>query len=180
MKKKQQQILVMLIGGFVLFLFIYYKLLLSPINKGISEKIKLIDEKSKKLQKAILLAESLPLLKQETQILELQIAELEKKLPTKPNIPELIKIIGKVSQAYNIKISNITTKSIDTSAEKYSEIPFSISFTANYHSLGQFLTNIAQEKRIFAVKDLVMTYTPTTSKDNYLNVNCIIFSYALK
>lgn len=180
MKKQQQQVLLAIIVGFVLFVLFYFKVLLLPLNKGISEKVRLIEEKTKKLQEAILLAESLPLLKQQTELLQLQIADLEKKLPNKPDIPELIRIINKESQYYNIKLTNITIKEIDTSPKEYIEIPFSVNFTANYHTLAQFLTSIAQQKRIFAAKDLVISYMPTGSKDNYLNVSGVIFSYALK
>lgn len=178
--KKQQQTLVVILSIFVLFVFFYFRMLLIPLNRGISEKVRLIEEKSKKLQEAILLAESLPLLKQQTEILQLQIADLEKRLPNKPDIPELIKIINKESQYYNIKLTNITIKELDTSAREYIEIPFSVNFTANYHSLAQFLTSIAQQKRIFAARDLVINYSPTTTKDNYLNVSGVIFAYALK
>ncbi|MEN3013052.1 MAG: type 4a pilus biogenesis protein PilO [Endomicrobiia bacterium] len=181
--KKQQQTLIGIIVAFGIFVLFYFRVLLLPLNKKISEKIRLIGEKNKKLQEAILLQESLPLLQQQTEALKIQVADLEKKLPNKPDIPELIKIISRVSSYYNIKISNITTKEMDTSAKDYNEIPFSISFTTNYHNLAQFLASIAQEKRIFAARDLVLTYSAGSSagsKDNYLNISGVIFSYVLK
>lgn len=178
--KKQQQLLIGILAGFILFVFFYFRILLLPLNKGISEKIRLIEEKSKKLQEAILLAESLPLLKQQTEFLQLQIADLEKRIPNKPDIPELIRIINKQSQYYNIRLTNITIKELDTSPKEYIEIPFSVNFNTNYHSLAQFLASLAQEKRIFAARDLIVNYVGTTSKDNYLNISGIIFAYALK
>ncbi|MCS7227687.1 MAG: type 4a pilus biogenesis protein PilO, partial [Endomicrobia bacterium] len=172
--KKEQQSLVLVIVCFIIFVVIYFNLLFLPLNKQISVVKQKISEKSSELKKAKMLKAQLPQLKRETQMLELQIAELEKKLPTKPDIPELIKIISKDSQYYNVKILNITTKDIVTTPKDFNEIPFSINFITNYHNLAQFLTSIAQGKRIFAARDLVLSYSPSGDKSNYLNGNCTI------
>ncbi|MCX7956472.1 MAG: type 4a pilus biogenesis protein PilO [Endomicrobia bacterium] len=180
--RKEYQPLIIAVIGFIFFVFVYFNLMLQPVNKEIAEKTRILDEKSKKLQEAIILAESLPLLKQETQFLQVRIADLEKKLPTTTNIPELLRILSKQSQYYNIKISNIYTKEIDSSAQEYNEIPFSINFTTSYHNLAKFLTSIAQADRIFSAKDLIISYSGSSKeqKDNYLSGSCTLFSYTLK
>lgn len=178
--KKEHQVLIFIGVGFIGLLIVYFNFLLSPLNKKITVVKQEIDKKSRELREAKMLEQQLPQLKQETQMLQSLIAELEKKLPTKPNIPELIKIISKDSQYYNVKISNIITKDIVTSAKEFNEIPFSINFITNYHNLAQFLTSIAQGKRIFATRDLMLNYTPSSDKSNYISGNCTIFSYTLK
>ncbi len=179
--KKQQQTLVVIAIALIGFIFLYFNFLWSPLNKQIAQTKKTIGEKSNKLREAKQLEEQLPKLKQDTQLLQLQIAELEKKLPNQANIPELIKIISKESQYYNVKISNLVTRDIDTSLKEFNEVPFSINFTTNYHSFAQFLTRIAQGGRIFAIRDLNLSYSPNPAdKDNYLAGSCILFSYTLK
>ncbi len=179
--KKEQQTLIIIVMALVGFIFIYLNLLWKPLNKQIAQTKKNISEKLDKLKEAKQLEEQLPKLQQDTQLLQLQIAELEKKLPKQPNVPELIKIISKEAQYYNLKILNLTVRDIDSSPKEFNEIPFSINFTTNYHNLAQFLTKIAQGSRIFAIKDLNLDYLPNpTEKNNYLSGSCIIFSYTLK
>jgi Tfp pilus assembly protein PilO len=178
--KKEQQTLVVIIVCFVVFIFVYFSLLLSPIRKKIVEVKNTISKESDRLREAKILEEQLPQLKQETQMLRLQIEQLKQKLPTSPNIPELIKIIGKEAQYYNIKISNLTPKEINSSPKEFNEIPFSINFMTNYHSLGQFLASIAQGKRIFAAQNLQLNYSPTAQTDLNLSGSCILIAYTLK
>ncbi len=178
--KKEQQVLVIIVVGIIAFLFIYFKFLLLPLNSEIKAVRSDIKKKSDQLEEARKLESELPQLREETQALEQEIAKLEKKLPTKPDIPQLIKIISKNSQYYNVKISNIVIKDMITSSQEFNEIPFSINFVSNYHNLAQFLVSIAQGERIFAARDLVINYTGSTEKSNYLAGNCTIFSYTLK
>lgn len=179
--KKEHQNLAIVIISLVAFIFLYFNFLLLPLNKQIEQIKKTIAEKSEKLKEAKQLEEQLPKLKQEIQLLQLQITNFEKRLPKQANIPELIKIISKEAQYHNIKIFNLVPKDIDTSAKEFNEVPFSINFIANYHSLAQFLTKIAQGNRIFAIRDLNLNYTPNPAeKENYLSGSCILFSYTLK
>jgi len=178
--KKDQQKLFLIILCFVAFMFIYYNLLLLPLRKKIVEVKKNISEESARLNKARILKEQLPQLKQETEMLRLQIEQLKQKLPTTPNIPELIKIIGKEAEYYNVKISNLTPKEINSSPKEFNEIPFSINFMTNYHNLAQFLASIAQGRRIFAAQNLQLNYSQTTQTDLNLSGTCILIAYTLK
>ncbi len=176
--KKEQQILIFICIGILFYVYIFFKIVLAPVNKKISETKRMISEKQQKVTEAEIAKSQLPLLQSETKRLELEIAELEKKVPKEVNLPELIKIISKVSQYFGIKLQTLSYQSIDTSPPQYNEIPFSISFTASYHNLGQFLAAIAQEKRIFASKNLVLNYTG--DKENSVTGTFILYAYALK
>lgn len=174
--KKEQQILIIIGIIFLAVLFIYFKFMFIPLTKQIAEVKKNISEKKAKLDEMKMIIDQLPLLRQEKEKLNLQIAELEKKLPAKPNIPELIKIITKESQYYNVKITNFVTNDIVTE-KKYCEVPFRINFTTSYHNFALFVTDISQTDRIFAIRDLSLNYNPSAEKENNLNGTCIIFSY---
>ncbi|MCS7151489.1 MAG: type 4a pilus biogenesis protein PilO [Endomicrobia bacterium] len=175
---KDQQILVAVVVGLLFVVFIYFRFLLLPINKRISATREEIDKKTEKLIEAKELSKALTDLKQYIEILKTYVAELERKVPTKPDIPELIKIISKESQNYNVKITNIVVRDIDSSANEFNEIPFSINFSTNYHDFAQFLTSIAQGRRIFSARDVILNYSP--GKDTNLTGSCTILAYALK
>jgi F0F1-type ATP synthase membrane subunit b/b' len=69
--KKEQQTLVVIIVCFVVFIFVYFSLLLSPIRKKIVEVKNTISKESDRLREAKILEEQLPQLKQETQMLKI-------------------------------------------------------------------------------------------------------------
>jgi len=177
MKKEYQNLIIVGIG-FVLLIIIYFRFLLLPLNNKIKKTEQKIIEKSQEVKRAKALAENLPFLKQETEILQAEIVELEKRVPKESNIPELLKIIGKEAQNYNIKISRLERQNIISSAKEFSEVHFFISFKCRYHNLGQFLVSIAQQKRIFASANLKLKYEP--SEENNLSGETQVFAYTLK
>jgi Tfp pilus assembly protein PilO len=178
--KKEQQTLVVVGLCFIVFIFVYFSLLLSPIRKKIAEVNQVIAKETNRLNEAKMLKEQLPQLRQETQMLQILIEELKQKLPTSPNVPQLIKIMGKEAQYYNIKISNIVPGAVNTSPKEFNEIPFTINFTTNYHNLAQFFTSLAQGKRIFAVVSLQLNYSHSTQADLNISGNCALIAYTLK
>jgi len=178
--KKEQQTLLIVVASFIVFIFIYFSLLLSPIRKKIVEINQIISKEAKRLEEAKMLQEQLPQLKQETQMLQHLIEELKQRLPTSPNIPELIKIMSKEAEYYNIKISNIVPGAIDTSPKEFNEIPFTINFVTNYHNLAQFFASLVQGKRIFAVLSLQINYTPSTQTSLNVSGNCALVAFTLK
>lgn len=176
--KKEQQVLIGIGIVTVFVLFIYFKLFLIPLNKQILITREEIIKKQQKLDEAKWLASTLPNLKQYTEILRKYVEELEKKVPSKPEIPELIKIISKESQNYNVKITNIVVKDLDTSAKEYNEIPFSVNFNTNFHNFAQFLTTLAQGRRLFSARNVLLNYTH--GKETNLTGSCILVAYSLK
>lgn len=176
--KKEQQVLIAIGIGVIFILFLYFKFLLIPINKRISDTRDEITKKQKKLVEAKALASTLPNLKQYIEILKQYVVELEKKVPVKPDIPELIKIISKESQNYNVKVTNIIVGDMGTSAKEFNEIPFTINFNTNFHDFAQFLTNIAQGKRLFSALNVTLNYAPAEKLN--LRGSCIIVAYTLK
>jgi len=176
--KKEHQIFVIMAVGVLLFLYIFFKFIFIPINIRISEMKKSISEKTSKLEEAKLLTESLPRLQQETKLLELEIVELEKKLPKQTNLPSLIKIISRQAQNFGIRINSLTPQMVDASSPQFKEIPFTINFSGSFHSLGQFLTELAQGERIIASRDLSVSYSNV--KEYPINGTCIIYAFSLK
>lgn len=176
--KKEQQVIVVIGLGLIFYLYAFFNFMYFPLNKNISELKKSIEEKTKKVKEAKLLAESLPQLKQETEILNKEIAELEKKLPRNTDIPSVIKIVSRQSQNFGIKINSLTPRDIDISAPRYKEIPFTLDFSGSFHSVGQLLTELAQGNRIIGCRDLVLNRQD--DKNYPISGNCIIYAFSLK
>lgn len=150
-KKQLQQLIVMmpiiLIGG----IFGYFKYLLAPLN----DKSKLLREELQKIKKEYQESESraarLPKLEQEIAGLNLEIKEIEKKLPPKKDVPNLIRLLSKKMEAHNIRWNRLAPGAQNTK-DYYIEHIYSIPFTASYHNLANFLTEIGQMERIFATR----------------------------
>jgi len=85
----------------------------------------------------------LPKLQAEMAVLELEVADLEKRLPKEKEIPELLRTITKTAQRYNLKISNFNPSKI-VEQPNYSEVPFEMVVQGNYHSLAYFLTDLGR------------------------------------
>jgi len=67
---------------------------------------------------------------------------------------------------------------IDKFAPQLNEIPFTLNFTCNFHSLGQFLAELAQAKRIIAARDI--TLSSSGSEKYSVNGTCIVYAFSLK
>jgi Tfp pilus assembly protein PilO len=156
--KKEQQKYIFIGVGFVIFLFIYFNFLLRPINKGITEKRKKIEELSVNLNEAKKEAAQLEVLKFKLSMLETQFKNLQARLPKGKNTPDLLRTINKDAQRWGIKILSLQPRPMmPMQAADYDELTFSISYTGSFHSLGNFIADIGQEKRLFAVRELQMT-----------------------
>ncbi len=176
---KQKYTIFIVIGvGVVLYLYVFFNFMFLSLNKKISKLKQDITEKEKKLQEAYSLVDSLPILQQETKLLEKELEELERKVPKEIALPLLIKIISKRSEIFNVRINSIRPLEVDTSSPKFNEVPLEISFQTSFHSLGQFLTDIAQTERIISGKNIVLSYTG--DKKFPLTGNCILVGYSLK
>jgi type IV pilus assembly protein PilO len=96
-------------------------------------------------------AARLPKLEQEIAVLNLEIKEIEKKLPPSKDVPNLIRLLSKKMENYNVRWNRIAPGNIVTK-DYYIEHSYSIPFTASYHNLALFLSEIGQMERIFATR----------------------------
>lgn len=182
MKKEYNSLILIIFCTFILIVG-FFKFLLSPVNKKISNLEKKIIEKTQELQKTRVLAEKFSVLKEEIKLLQKEIEIFEKRVPKETNLPELLKIVSKEAENYNVKISKLEKQVENLSPPEFKEIPFVIYFKCNYHNLGQFLSVLAQNKRIFTGTSLNLRYSFTgtpTRTDNFIEGDCTLFAYSLK
>lgn len=96
-------------------------------------------------------ASRLPMLEQEIRVLNSEILEMQKKLPHDKDIPGLIRLLSDRMRFYGIQWKKLEPGS-QASKEYYIEHSYKIPFTASYHNLAKFLTEIGQMERIFATR----------------------------
>lgn len=102
------------------------------------------------------------------------------RLPSKEEIPELIKTITDLAIKSNIElITFLPQESIRK--EVYEEIPIRLTIKGTYHNVGQFLANIGNLERIITPSNVMMTALSPTIKDPATaNANLLITAFVYK
>ncbi|OGR57452.1 MAG: hypothetical protein A3I11_03730 [Elusimicrobia bacterium RIFCSPLOWO2_02_FULL_39_32] len=150
MDKKQLQFLIILIPILIIGInFGFYKYLFNPLSerkkilKGELEQIK------KEYQESVGRTARLPKLQEEIAVLNQEILEVEKKLPKDKDVPSLIRLLSKKMDSHSIRWTRLAPGN-QTSKDYYIEHTYTIPFSASYHNLATFLTEIGQLERIFS------------------------------
>lgn len=156
-KNKIQQLIIMMPIILIAGIFGYFKYLLSPL----SEKSKALNLELEQIKKDYKDSEAraarLPKLEQEITVLNNEIKEIEKRLPPGADVPNLIRLLSKKMETYQI-IWNRLAPGTQSSKEHYIEHFYTIPFTCSYHNLALFLTEVGQMERIFASRFNKLSY----------------------
>jgi len=135
----QQKVLI----GIIVFvgLIMFYSKVYSPMQGKINEAKEELSKKQDKLSEMRRTAQQLDKLEKDLEILGQQLKITEKKLPTNNELPQLIKTITDTAKKYGIDIANMKVQS-PKSDKFYTSHTYSFSISADYHTLGSFLTEI--------------------------------------
>jgi len=177
--KKQHQTYIAIGVGCLFIFFIYFKFLLGPVNKNISEKRKRINELITSINSAKRESANLENFRIKLQLLEIEFKELQNKLPKNKEIPDLLRIITKDAQMYDVKILNIQPQGITDSTE-YKELRYSLNVKSNLHSLCHFFAKIGQEDRLLSTQNLSLNSEQSADKSITCNGSFILIAYLAK
>ena len=178
MTKEMQQNLIAVVIFIAIVLVVYFKYLITPLNKKYSESFEQLNNVESKIVAMKQRARELPKLQKEMKYLQAEVTDLEKRLPKEKEIQQLLRLVTKIAQTYKINILNFAPeKAVEKS--NYIEIPFKISVRGGYHSLAQFFADLGQESRIISARNLNMTADNSTKNDT-LNANFSIVAYMFK
>lgn len=150
--------LAILIGCLALFIGIfgaYYKFMYDPLRASISQDKKTVDDLNTKLSAARARAGQLNKIQTEMASLQVDVAQLEKQLPKNRELPSLLRVVTHRAESYGIFMSNLAPGK-PISKGLYDEIPFKVTMTSSFHSLGHFLTAMGKGDRLFAARNLAM------------------------
>src|SRR5258708_8396587 len=102
-------------------------------------------------------------MQQEMDRVQVDVAKLEKQLPKDRELPALIRVLTHRAESYGLILGTVTPGK-PVSKGVYDEIPYNLSVTASFHSLGHFLTSLGKGDRLFAARNLALS--PMSSKND--------------
>lgn len=144
-------IVVILVGGFVWFVFIPKNNEIARIGEEISDLNNAINIHRIKVRKLVLL-------RSENTALQLKLAELKEQLPPEAEVEVLLRQISELGgrTGLEFKLWRPAAKVRDPSG-LYIRIPVNIEVAGGYHSLALFFDKISQLSRIVNVSNIRMT-----------------------
>jgi len=138
-------------GG--VFCFGYWKFLWKPYAVRKADAVAKVEKINQDIAKAKGMAARLEPLNAEIKELKLREADAEKRLPKGRKLPDMIRSLSGLAKNHNVSLAAITP--LPTREQVYyTEIPYMITLTGGYHSVGRFLAELATSQRIFTVRDL--------------------------
>lgn len=165
MTKKMQQnimLLVLVTGGLS---YAYYTFLWAPMQTKYAVSVETLKATESKVAEMRRRALELPKLQAEMKQLEQQVAELERLLPKDKEIPQLLRVVTKTAQRFQIKITQINPLAV-AAQPNYNELPFQMSVQGNYHAFGYFLAELGQGSRIMSARNIVYSQIPSSKDSN--------------
>jgi len=183
MTKQLQQNLIALAIFFVALCFVYYKYLVTPLKLKFNDSLQQRQQTEERLNEMKRRAMELPKLQAEMKLLEEEVSSLEKLLPKDKEIPNLLRIVTKTAQRYQLKIVNFSPVGMSAQAN-YNEVPFQMTVQGTYHGLAHFLSELGQESRILSARDIVLSTGQQTAQKGgdpvTINASFTLVAYTFK
>lgn len=174
--KINQRLLVNIIGaiivcGGIIFAYIYY--FWFPIYKKTNALKKEIEKIEMDIDRAKKAKAKFGDLEQKKKVLEVEKANLEKKMPKDKMMQDLIKSIKKIADKHSIKIMSISPSST-VSDTYFLRVSYNFSAIGSYHNIGRFFAEISIFERILNIENVLI------SQGENSNVTFTLISYHAK
>jgi len=125
--------------------------------KGQMEDLKVAQNKERQLKQSFLekkgLAVNLPAYRKQMKQMEESFSVLLRQLPDKTEIPELLIDISQAGLGRGLQFE-LFQPQLPVSHEFYSEIPIKVRVVGQYHSMGQFVSDLAALPRVVTLGDV--------------------------
>ncbi len=144
---------------FAVYHFFFYNKMKAKIEK-LEKKYQRI---SMDLQTARLAANRLPQLEIEIKKLQYLWEKAIKLLPTKEKPEEIINLLQQRATQNGVKINKLT-RNAPVAKGEYTELPYSLEVTANYHDLVKFISELSTLSRLVTVEGIKITTSKTDEK----------------
>lgn len=145
-----------LIGGLFIYLYLFYFWL--PTAKKIQENTAKAEVMQRDIDNAKKQKAKFKNLEEKLVSLKLDREAAVKKLPSEKKIPDLIRIVTKLSKKYRVSVTAINPSG-QAKVEYFTKVNYMISMRGNYHDIGRFLTALGLEERILTSENLIITGT---------------------
>jgi type IV pilus assembly protein PilO len=148
-------LLLVLIAGW----FFYWDPQIEEIDRGQQEEQKLKDTYKSKLQQSI----SLEALKEQKKLVDQYVLRMEKQLPSSAEMGALLDDINSAANGRGLSFDLFKPGTVVVK-DYYAELPIDIQMVANYHDLGQFVSDIAKLPRIITLNNLTFSVSKDLKK----------------
>ncbi|HAF07475.1 MAG: type 4a pilus biogenesis protein PilO [bacterium] len=148
----------------IAILFLYWKFDYSKNAKNITQLKAENDKLNTQVNEARKVAASFKEFSKRLKVLENQLRIANKMLPDSQLLEDALDTLTVYANKNNVKIMNIKPLSVSVTND-YANLNHEITLNANYSSLGQFLTDIGNQKRITKVKSITIKPLKTTNEN---------------
>ncbi len=165
-------VFVIIIGGFVYFIFMPGKAQVDALAKSVSELNHQIMTNEVKLRR-------LDQLKIENAQLQAQLNELRAQLPAEAEVSGLLKQISDLSidSGLSVKLWKPGDRKKDPSG-LYTEIPVDVEVSGGYHALGMFFDKVSKLPRIVNITGLTMEAARVSGNTVFIQDKFIATTFA--
>lgn len=176
---KDQQILVVVAFGFIVFCYFYWGNFLKPTMSVINEREKKLQELTQRVQSAEMESRRLPQLQADLADLQSKLTLLEKQLPTEKDFPGILRLVTKEVTKENLELNSLTP--VDPKREQYFDVlSFDMALTGSLHNFVRFMTSMGQQERIFQFERVNFSLGGNKADSGliFLNITFTLKTYA--
>lgn len=146
---KMLLLLGLLVGLLVLLWFLWLKDYKLDLEASEGQEVTLKEEYKKKIAQAV----NLEALKEQKEQVQVFVKQLEKQLPNKSEMAELLSDINQAGLGRSLEFEQFTPQT-EVMKEYYAELPINIKVTGTYHDMGAFAADVASLSRIVTLNNL--------------------------
>jgi type IV pilus assembly protein PilO len=180
---KKQQIRIAKVIGLIVLMYLYYNLLYVPKRKQADElKFKLANIETE-VQKARSDAAYMEEMKKEIQMIEERWSYVNRKIPGRRQIPQLLDELTEAASGSNVSYVSIAPEMIQQYSAimitnlTYEKFPIKITLQCRYRDLGDYLARLNNLNRLIKVEDIQIKAEDSIFP--LLNVDLIVSTYVV-
>lgn len=126
-----------------------------------ASKINRLHNQIAKLQAA---SNRLPLIREQLVQYKKQFTKLSKSLPDKKEIPNLVNRIVRLAYENGITVNRFNPSVVSNTGKFYNIVNINLDLDSNYSSLGRFISDLSNEKRLIVPGYITIRNAKTTAK----------------
>lgn len=161
-------LLVVLIALLALLWFMWLKDYKTDLEASEAKEVTLKEEYKKKIAQAV----NLEALKEQKEQVQVFVKQLEKQLPNKAEMSELLSDINQAGLGRSLEFEQFTPQT-EAIKEYYAELPINIRVTGTYHDIGSFTADVASLSRIVTLNNLQVSRQDKTGSADVLTMNAV-------
>lgn len=138
---------------------LYWSSQIEDIERGEQEEQKLKDTFKTKTQQSI----SLDALKEQRKLVLQYVSRMEKQLPSSAEYASVLDDINSAANGRGLNMDLFSPGAVVVK-DYYAELPIQIQMVANYHDMGQFISDVAKLSRIITLNNLAFSASKDPKK----------------